>query len=219
MLTDNHETSEVLKITSQAGVLSTNKQGWLEGNGKVWFDLNEVANILLLSNVERQNSVIYDSENGDSFEVTTSTGVTRKFQHSEIGLYCYNTKDDQVGAVFVATVADRMANYTARDILQAKQARTLQMRLGYPSTTQFKAMLAINMQQSCPVTVGDVDMAEDIFGPSLGIIKGKSIRQKTPVVDDQYVMVPTNLPDKYKFVTLSIDVMFVNKISIPGVDI
>jgi hypothetical protein len=64
-----------------------------------------------------------------------------------------------------------------------------------------------------PVTTEDIKIAERIFGPDIGAIKGKSTRQKPiPVVDD-YVEIPKELFDAQREVTLCIDRIKVNGLS------
>ena len=73
-------------------------------------------------------------------------------------------------------------------------------------------MIKKDMIINCPVTIEDVMRAENINGPSVQALKGKTIRTKpSPVVTD-YVAVPHKLFEENRNVTLSVDVMFVNQI-------
>jgi hypothetical protein len=63
---------------------------------------------------------------------------------------------------------------------------------------------------NCPVTTEDVDIAEAIFGPDVGTIKGKKTRPKPPQVRDNIVEVPKELKMKHMELTLCMDLMFVN---------
>ena len=66
---------------------------------------------------------------------------------------------------------------------------------------------------NCPVTIEDVRRAKKINGPSVQALKGKKIRTKTsPVVVSYYVVVPHAIFEENKNFTLSVDVMFVNRI-------
>ena len=58
----------------------------------------------------------------------------------------------------------------------------------------------------------DILRAEEILGPNLASLKGKTTRT-TPSKVQIYTLVnlPTNLLEHHKNVTLSIDIMYVNK--------
>ena len=68
------------------------------------------------------------------------------------------------------------------------------------------------MIMNCPVTIEDVIRAENINGPSVQALKGKTIRTKPIPVVSNYVAVPHAIFEGNRNVTLNVDVMFVNKI-------
>ena len=73
-------------------------------------------------------------------------------------------------------------------------------------------MIKKNMINNFPVTIKDAMRAKRIIGPSAQESKGKTIRTKPiPVVTD-YVAVPHAVFEENRNVTLSLDVMFVNRI-------
>ena len=59
----------------------------------------------------------------------------------------------------------------------------------------------------------NIAAAEDIFGPNLGSLKGKTSREKGVHVPSLMADVPYHIIKMYKDVTLSFDIMFVNKIA------
>ena len=68
------------------------------------------------------------------------------------------------------------------------------------------------MIMKCPVTIEDVMRVKKINGPSVHALKVKTIRTKpSPVVSD-YVAVPYAIFEENRNFTLSVDVMFVNRI-------
>jgi len=69
------------------------------------------------------------------------------------------------------------------------------------------------MLRNCPVTKADIIAAEDIFGPNLGSLKGKTVRQKNDHVPSHVADVPYQIIKMYKDVSLSFDIMFVNKMA------
>jgi hypothetical protein len=73
-------------------------------------------------------------------------------------------------------------------------------------------MVDNNLIPNCPVTRDDIIAAEHIFGPDLGILKGKTVRQKPAAARLNTVNIPSILMMQYRDITLSGDVMFINQI-------
>jgi hypothetical protein len=68
------------------------------------------------------------------------------------------------------------------------------------------------MLKNNPVKPQDVDVALKIHGPSVALLKGKTVRKTPDVVRQDIVKVPKEIRQlhKHKRVTLSIDIFFVN---------
>jgi hypothetical protein len=64
----------------------------------------------------------------------------------------------------------------------------------------------------CPITKANRQAAEDIFGPNLGSLKGKTVRQPNDHVPTRVVLVPNEIIEIYCKVTVAIDITFVNKV-------
>ena len=71
-----------------------------------------------------------------------------------------------------------------------------------------------NLLPNCPVTQRDIMAAEDIFGPGIGSLKGKTVRRRPQSVttDITYSPLPPTVHDRYQAITLCADVMHVNGI-------
>ncbi|MGL4350647.1 MAG: hypothetical protein ACRCT2_08825, partial [Plesiomonas shigelloides] len=110
----------------------------------------------------------------------------------------------------VATVKENREGFTTRQFERAKAARTFYHSVGCPTTANFKLIIRQNIIKDCPVTVDDVDLAERIFGPDIGALKGKSTRRKPVPVRDDNVAIPPELLVPHKDLTLCMDVMYVN---------
>ena len=82
----------------------------------------------------------------------------------EYQLVCF----DKQRSYLVETLSENRKFYTMREFKAAKRARALCHNSGYMSVADFKKVLSIpNMIEENPVTVQDVLIAEDQFGPSL----------------------------------------------------
>jgi hypothetical protein len=70
-----------------------------------------------------------------------------------------------------------------------------------------------NLLKNCPITTEDIMAVEDILGPNLGSSKGKTARRggEHVVIDRQDVS--RMIMERYRNVTLCIDIMSVNKIA------
>ena len=102
------------------------------------------------------------------------------------GMYIYRT-DEEVDAVFnlpdgaaslAVTVDDRMRKYSKREVARAEEARELQRKFFFLSDGSLEDLLRRSKIKNTNVTARDVAIAKDIWGPSLGVLKGKSTSSK-----------------------------------------
>ena len=83
--------------------------------------------------------------------------------------------------------------HTPREIKSAKLARDLLANVGSPTTRDLKIALATNAIAGVPVRTKDVEIAETMFVPDPGTLKGKTTRSKPlPKVTDQ-IAVPQEI--------------------------
>jgi hypothetical protein len=141
LLVNIRRSRAALDIYCNAGKASTDLIGDLPGYGWVWYHPNGIANILSLSRVKKKSRVTYDSEAGNSFVVHKSDGTTRSFVESKKGLYYVDTINEQHndnkkahGNVLINTVDDNKSRYTDQAYSRALVARSLQIKIGRPST-------------------------------------------------------------------------------------
>ena len=199
-----------MTVKGNGGDLETHKKAYVENYREVWFDERAITNIMSLNNVKEKFIVTYDSDRDGTFPVHKTNGVNIKFGMHRNGLHYHDTVNRQV--TMVQTVTENEKDYSKRQLTDAKTARELYAKVGYPLIKDLANMVKKNMIMNCPVTIEDVMRARKITGPSVQALKGKTIRTKpNPVVSD-YVAVPHAIFEENRNVTLSVDVMFVNRI-------
>jgi hypothetical protein len=212
-LVKNVRTAEKpLKLKCNAGTVSINKVADLPGYPEsVWFHEKGIANVLSLARVAKLYPVTFDNMEG--FTIHKKDGSKHVFRESERGLFYLDTSiKKQAETMLVMTVQDQMAKYSQRDVQRANLARKLQKTIGHPSIKQFMKIVKENQLPNCPIGTDDILVAEDIFGPSVSGLKGKTVRSTPMAVSDTYEPLPPGIVEKYQSVTLAFDLMYVNKV-------
>jgi hypothetical protein len=110
------------------------------------------------------------------------------------------------------TVESNMSLFTKRQIHGANLVRNLQAGLAFPSNADMKWAIQSNLIKECPVTVKDMGTAIKVWGPSVAMLKGKTVRTTPPVVRQDVIEILKEIWELHKDVTLTIDIFFVNKI-------
>ena len=73
--------------------------------------------------------------------------------------------------------------------------------------------IAITHLRDCPVKRSDIAAAEDIFGPNLGALKGKTVWRPNPHVAMGTDGVPPDIMKAHRSIILAMDIMLINKIA------
>ena len=114
------------------------------------------------------------------------------------------------GKTLVQRVHNNKSKYTVCDYCKAHLAKKIQNTIGHPSLWAFLDIVDKKMISNCPITRKDVMAAEDIFGPNVSGLKGKTVRRIPEHVDVNFSKVPFSLLKKHGYVMLCINIMFVN---------
>ena len=91
---------------------------------------------------------------------------------------------------FIATVEENMSLFTKLQVASADLARNLQAGLEYPSVKDLKWIVKANMLKDSPVTTQYVNVALIIWGPSVALLKGKTVHRKPPLEMEDIVEGP-----------------------------
>ncbi len=166
-----------------------------------------ITNILSLSLVKREYSISYD---GEDFIIHQAKHgyADMVFMPHPSGLHVHDPDDPwgHASYSFIETVEENMAMFTKHQIVNAKLARKLQAGMAYPSIPDLKWVVQSNQIKDCPVIAQDVNVALKIWGPSVALLKGKTVRCTPPVVVQDIVEVPKEIRENHKRVTLTIDI-------------
>jgi hypothetical protein len=79
-----------------------------------------------------------------------------------------------------------------------------------PTEREFAGVVRKKVLTNCPITVRDVDNANQIFGPNLANLRSETKRAKPDHARVKYARIPKDFIQLHKYVTLVADVMFVN---------
>ena len=226
LVTNIHQVNQRYIISTNTGKGNNNLKVTLKScilpmKEEVWFDYAGIANIIALHSVEDNFRELYSNWFGsdrNASVVLKPDGTKMKFIMSRKGLYYTDTPSiiewPSKAGVFnqVALVEENLTKYTQRDINKAKAARKFQVMYNNISTTKLLNIIDTNQVRGLPITREDVKQAENIFGPNVFALKGKTTNRKVDHIVAPVTRIPKEILKKYRNVTLCIDVIFINGI-------
>ena len=62
-----------------------------------------------------------------------------------------------------------------------------------PTVRNLKHLVNGNFVKNCPITINDINIAENVYGPDIATLKGKSTRHRPPVVQQDNIEVPKEI--------------------------
>jgi hypothetical protein len=92
--------------------------------------------------------------------------------------------------------------FTPRQIKQAKLTRQVYQAFSTPSIQDFKSIVTMNAVNNLLITIEDIDTAELIFGPDIGVLNGKTARIKPTPVISNIIQIPKELITNHQSVAL-----------------
>ena len=98
--------------------------------------------------------------------------------------------------------------YTQREVEQAVRARKLYHDLSAENVRNVKVWLRSNQCKNVPISVDDVNLAENIYKTEVGSLKGNIMLPYLPVVTkNDVVELPPELMTKGRQIELAIDIV------------
>jgi hypothetical protein len=185
---------------------------------KVWLNEGGVASVVPLKLLKQIQPVSYHSARGMNpghFIIHSREGDIVCCNNSR-GMPYLNLEelDAEVALCLIQdtidTVRTNFEGYTKHEIEEAKQACETQGMVGHLTDREFLGMVRSQMISNCDVTPTAIKNANQIFGPNLAGVRGRTIRTAPEPVRVDYVQIPRAILDRHGIVTLAVDCMFVN---------
>ena len=212
LLEDIHEVTTPLHIHGITGVLLITQQGTLPGHSTVWYHPHVSVNILSMAKLKQQYHITYDSGQENAFIVKEhdNTQIKYIFHEAYDGLYYHDVNNTQL--IYITTVTENKQKYSQSDVKRADGVRAIQKIIGHPTARQLSHLLDHHLIPNSPFTSHDVRRAEQIYGPDMGNLKGKTTQRNPPTVGHVMQQCPDTIIEQYGNVMLSADTMHVNGI-------
>ncbi len=112
----------------------------------------------------------------------------------------------------VQTMQRNMEGFTKCEVEEARKACKAQAMLGHPIDCDFLGMVRGSMISNCPMSANAVTNAHLIFGPHFAGVRGRTVWRPPESVTADYVQILRAILEQHQFVTLAVDVMFVNRV-------
>jgi hypothetical protein len=177
-------------VVSGIGSICIDEEGDTKRFGKVAFSDKVPCNILSFYAVAKLYKISW-LQNLQQFIVHVAPGLEMVFSATDnLHLYAHHIIQDNADCKFnhihnaLTTVADNQSKFTVREVKLAQQARELQRRMAFPSNKDLHHMISTGGIVNSPVTNTDIRHADEIWGPSIAQLKGKSKAKAAPVYRD-----------------------------------
>ena len=88
------------------------------------------------------------------------------------------------------------------------------MSLEHPPWKNYKGFIKMGGVQNFPIRIEDINIAQNIFGPDMAPLKGKSTCKKPQPVLEDWIELPQEILEKHRKIELCIDVMYINGVGL-----
>jgi hypothetical protein len=135
-----------------------------------------------------------------------------------MGLYYFDAHKAMTkkhSTVLVNSVKENESMYTRQQLCKAALAKKSYSMVGRPGYASFMKMIQNNSIQNCLIDISDVKIAYKVYGPNVAALQGKTARRTpTHVSSTAIVPLPLDLINEHKDVTLCIDKLFIDCLTI-----
>jgi hypothetical protein len=201
LLSNVRELKHPVEYQGLGGKIRVTEGGEYGSAGLVHYSAEAPANILSFSALRRTGiRMQYDY---DADEWLIEGRRTARFKCSPDGLYVCSPNE----SINVTTVSENEIRYSKREVAAAKKALQLKEAAGFPSNLDLAWALSRGDIINTEVTARDVRRMQDIYGPHLGDLKGKTKKSKPSVTDIEAIE-----PFMRESQSLEEDIMFVEGI-------
>ena len=215
LLTGMRKAEKSIKVSGiQLGAgVTVDREGDFGELGTVFYSASASANILsFASQVDAGATIRYD-HTGDCFTLRPKDSERtyrfgrKQVKGSEGRFYSCDWRDVDEDTALVTTVSENSKAFSKREVEQARRAREMLARMGFPTVEQ--AMSIVNAGSNFEVTARDFQIADAIWGRDIASLKGKTVKQATIAAD---ITVSKKIVQVDQ--VLSIDIMFIEKLAI-----
>jgi hypothetical protein len=183
----------VITINGIGGKLHITKVGKFMGVFQVYYHPDCTVNILSCGTLSKLGYHVKYDHNEQSFTVADRDTNTDIIVFGPCGnVYGVDLSNDQHLALnYSSSVENNKRKYTKREVIEAELARNVSKRLGFPSDEQLSKMTSVI---NIPVGRKQIRRAQDIFGPDINVIRGKTRRKVVPTETIDRFMVDVSQP-------------------------
>jgi hypothetical protein len=215
LLKNMRKTSVAAEIKGVNGeVLVTNTIGdMIDGLGEAYYHPKAIANLVPFGRLEKDFEISY--ERNKRFYLTNKEGMEISFNKVNVdaegnGLYIWDMTSHftKKKIVAVTTVEENKSKYNKREVKAAAKAKEFLRRTGYPSVNDAIKFIGSGTIMDCPITPADLVRAQDIWGPDLASLKGKTVHKTLKRVKEDYLPKPVKAA---KIQNMYADIMFIEK--------
>ena len=226
MLIDIRYSKKPVHMITNGGCKNLSVDGkMLDFKPRFYLDTEAHATTICFADiVDEAERVVFDSTKEDAFLVYFKGFKNpTKFKRDANKLYPFHFPKSYYDSVarkknllpeetvnLVDTVEENKIGFTQNQLERAKAARQLYVNMGRPTVKNMKLLLRQRIIKNCPVTPEDIDLAEKIFGPDIGSLKGKTTRSRPKPVKNDLIEIPPEITENNRELVWCMDIMKVN---------